>query len=259
VDRDRSLSLLVLSLTAVACLAVGCSTYEPRTPVGDRLDREIETLRPDDRAPGTAWYTMQKGDTLYSVARRSGVSVNEVLALNPQIRDPRAIPIHTRIRLPASGAAGSVGPPGSPAPPRTERTPPPPEPSAPERPFVRGTGFLRPVTGRVLVRFGQRSAGRPPSLSRGMDFAAAPGAPVRAARGGRATVVRGLPGYGDVVVLEHDGGRTTFYGHLARIRVRTGQMVSQGAVIAQAGAKGRVHFRVTRDGRPVDPAPLLSP
>ena len=241
-------ALLVL---CVLLIAPGCRIAGPNADREAVIEEEIETLLPDDTVPATEWHTMAPGDTFYSIARRCNVSVGHIIALNPEISDPRSIPVGARIRIPTGRlvekGATSEEPP--------DLVPQPAEPD-PNTPFSYGTGFIRPVPGDVLRRFGEQVAGEPTTRSRGVELRAPAGAPVRAARGGR-VVVRRLPEYGDVIVINHDNNMSSFYGHLSRLMVRGGQSVSQGDVIAFAGGRNCIHFRVTRNGRPVDPAALI--
>ena len=89
----------------------------------------------------------------------------------------------------------------------------------------------------------------------GMDFAASPGTPIKAARGG---VVLGTgntdttcsgASYGKWVFIKHDNGLSTLYAHLSVISASTGQSVSQGQVVGYSGSTGyatgpHLHFGV---------------
>ena len=230
-------------------LAAGCASSRPKPSDMRPIDREVRGLQPDEppaSAP-TAWYVMQKGDTFFSVARRCGISVEHLRALNPQITDLRAIPVGARIRVPAGripeGVPTNGAAPASPATPGTGH-------AAPVR---YGNGFIFPLSGRVVRRFGDPIPQQPPARSRGIDLEAPAGTPVRAARGGLAAVLRAVPGYGQVIVIEHDHDMATFYGPVADVRIADRQSVSQGEVIAAVGARERLHVRLTRGGQPVDP------
>lgn len=86
----------------------------------------------------------------------------------------------------------------------------------------------------------------------GIDFGATPGTPVLASAGGRVIVAKmgGYNGgYGNMIVINHDGGIQTVYAHLRTINVVSGQTVSQGQVIGQVGNTGHstgphLHFEV---------------
>ena len=75
---------------------------------------------------------------------------------------------------------------------------------------------------------------------RGVDYAAPTGTPVRATGNGKVTFAGQQGGYGNVVMLEHQGAFSTVYAHLSRVapRVRNGARVTQGEVIGYVGQTG---------------------
>lgn len=122
-------------------------------------------------------------------------------------------------------------------------------------------GFVSPVSGELTSEYGWR---RDPFTGQrawhgGMDIAAPEGTPVRAARDGTVVFSGRERGYGNLVVVEHEGGVRTYYGHNKANEVTEGQSVKAGQVLAQVGQTGRatgphLHFEVRVDGRSVDPA-----
>ncbi|CAB4683146.1 unannotated protein [freshwater metagenome] len=122
--------------------------------------------------------------------------------------------------------------------------------------------FTRPVVNyRLSASFGSKSrlwAHR----HTGQDFAAAYGAPVRAAESG-VVVFAGWDGpYGRKIAIRHPNGVQTWYGHLSRISVKVGQNVKVGKRIGSVGASGNVtgthlHFEVRKYGVPVNPVKWL--
>ncbi len=71
-------------------------------------------------------------------------------------------------------------------------------------------------------------------------------------------------GYGNLVVLRHANGYTSYYGHLSRILVRPGQRVSQSDLVGLVGATGlatgpHLHYGITRNGAWTDPMRIQSP
>jgi peptidoglycan hydrolase-like protein with peptidoglycan-binding domain len=140
---------------------------------------------------------------------------------------------------------------GSPAPPSSPTTV--SNPSGP-------VSFLRPVAGPIGDGFG---ADRGDHLHTGIDFPVPYGTPVGAAGVGT-TIFAGYNngGYGNLVVVQHRLGYTTWYAHLSSIATYDGQEVAGGTVLGYVGSTGNstgphLHFEVRRYDTPIDPAPLL--
>jgi murein DD-endopeptidase MepM/ murein hydrolase activator NlpD len=81
---------------------------------------------------------------------------------------------------------------------------------------------------------------------------------VRATAAGRVVSVEKQRGLGRLVKIDHGGGVLTVYAHLQESRVRKGQTVARGDVIALSGNSGRstaphLHYEVRIGGRPVNP------
>ncbi|PIT97655.1 hypothetical protein COT77_00285 [Candidatus Berkelbacteria bacterium CG10_big_fil_rev_8_21_14_0_10_41_12] len=94
----------------------------------------------------------------------------------------------------------------------------------------------------------------------GIDYMAPIGTSVAAADSGKVTIVSSgwNGGYGNQIVVDHGGGRTTRYAHLSGFAVSAGDYVSQGQVIGYSGSSGRstgphLHFELIIGGRPVPP------
>ncbi|MDC0833867.1 M23 family metallopeptidase [Geitlerinema sp. CS-897] len=128
--------------------------------------------------------------------------------------------------------------------------------------------FLHPSDGPVTTVYGVRRyyngewAGD--YYHRGIDYAAATGAPVRAAASGRVALVgrvgQGFELHGNTVGIDHGQGVTTIYLHLSRIDVREGQMVEAGQAIGGVGSTGistgpHLHWGLYVRGESVDPYP----
>jgi murein DD-endopeptidase MepM/ murein hydrolase activator NlpD len=92
----------------------------------------------------------------------------------------------------------------------------------------------------------------------GVDIAVAYGHDVKAAANGIVSFAGVQNGYGNTVVIDHDGGRQTRYAHLSQEMVRAGDVVSEGQVLGKSGNSGRstgahLHFEMLVNGRPVNP------
>ena len=127
-------------------------------------------------------------------------------------------------------------------------------------PPASGGALSWPVNGPLTSSFGYR---RHPIFGdvrfhAGVDFGAGPGAPVSAADGGVVLFAGWGGGYGNLVVIAHDGDLTTAYAHLSSMSVSTGQGVSRGQTVGAVGSTGNstgphLHFETRRDGNPVNP------
>ena len=90
---------------------------------------------------------------------------------------------------------------------------------------------------------------------RGIDIAVPVGTPVHATRKGRVIFAGDHHGHGSTIILEHDNGDRTLYGHNSALLVHVGETVESGTVVALSGSTGRstgphVHFERQPSGRP---------
>lgn len=135
---------------------------------------------------------------------------------------------------------------------------------------IREPKFLCPVdsNGGIKIRsdgygggeFGaKRRAGR---LHLGIDIQAKVGAPVKAAKSGRAYIGRKGVGMGRHIIIRHLDDTKTIYGHLSKIFITNGQKVKRGDIIGEVGKTGNawrrailphLHFEIRIDDEPVDP------
>ena len=98
----------------------------------------------------------------------------------------------------------------------------------------------------------------------GIDLAAPAGSPVKTAGPGTVLFAGDQRGYGLIVLVEHDSHLITLYAHNRDLRVKTGQKVREGQVVATVGDSGKtsgphLHFEVRKDGLPSDPLDFLGP
>lgn len=125
-------------------------------------------------------------------------------------------------------------------------------------PFAKLRGKLEwPVRGPLLARFGALRAGGPLTW-KGLWIGASEGTAVHAAAAGRVAYVGWLSSYGLIVLLEHEGGYFTLYGHNASAAVRLGETVAAGQQIATAGNTGGydrsgVYFEIRHDSDAINP------
>jgi len=160
------------------------------------------------------------------------------------LRPPSARPVQADAAPPVETVPAP--PPQEVAAPRDEAAPPP-----------RGaTRFLWPVKGRVISSFGTKPDGM---NNDGINIAAPKGAPVVAADNGVVAYAGNeLRGFGNLLLIKHDGGWITAYAHLDRMDVERGVRVKRGERIGTVGQTGSVnapqlHFELRKGSAVVDP------
>lgn len=225
----RPISRLLVACLLAAALLAGCSSETRRAPQPDH-------------------YTVRAGDTLYSIATRHGLDYRDVARWNGIGRDYRIYPgQQLRLRPPAGRAAAATParPPAAPepAPARPAGLPPPP--------------WTWPVqAGRVVGPVRQPSGGV------GLRIDGELGQPVLAAADGRVVYTgSGLRGYGQLVIISHERGWLSAYGHNSSVLVQESEQVRAGQRIATMGLgpaqQPMLYFELRVDGRPVDPLTQL--
>lgn len=127
------------------------------------------------------------------------------------------------------------------------------------------TPAIQPVSNKDLNRiasgFGYRidPVYKTTKFHAGLDFSAPQGTPIYAtADGSVSTAGNTGNGYGNYVVINHGYGYETLYGHMVRVKARSGQAVKRGEVIGWVGSTGKstgphCHYEVHKNGQKIDP------
>jgi len=130
---------------------------------------------------------------------------------------------------------------------------------------INGDLFIWPLSGVITSSYGYRrnpfNRGQSQFHS-GIDIRGSMGAPIRAAMAGRVSMVGYDNVFGNYVIISHNSGYRTLYGHMSRVRTRTGAYVVSGERIGDVGSTGQstgphLHFTVYKNGVTVNPRPLL--
>ncbi|HUB80619.1 MAG TPA: M23 family metallopeptidase [Bryobacteraceae bacterium] len=140
--------------------------------------------------------------------------------------------------------------------------------STPSRHMQRqpSTPNLWPVAGRLIGSFGPRQdpfSGEGEEIHKGVDISGAIGTPVHVTADGIVRFADTMSGFGRLVVVDHGGGVETWYGHMSKLYVHTGQEVRRAEPIGEVGMSGRttaphLHYEVHVNGRPVNPYQYLA-
>ncbi len=228
-------------------------------------------------------YTVASGDSLYVIAKKNGTTVDRLKMANG-LTDGK-LKIGQVLNVPASGetvvaaadpgvdpiitgSAGSVQKKPVAVAPKTVEVAAPSAAVMEEAdkdtataPDSTGISKLRwPVRGRTLVGFGQADAGR---NNDGVDISVPIGTPVKAAENGVVIYAgTGLKDFGNTVLIRHENGLVTVYGHNGDLSVKRGETIKRGQEIARSGMSGttkvpKLHFEVRKNSKPVNPATFL--
>ena len=227
-------------------------------------------LKPGEKLqlPQQKTHIVRRKETLYAISRAYQIDVAS-LARENALSAPYTIKIGQNLIIPSAPGATSTktarraAPPSSSskvsnptaAPPKSARS----AVKAPTPP-VRSGRFILPVKGRVISEFGPKEGGL---HNDGINIAAPIGAEIKASENGVVVYVGNqLRGYGNLLLLRHSGGWVSAYAHTSRFRVKQGDRVRQGEVIAEVGRSGNVdrpqlHFELRKGTRAINPKSLI--
>jgi murein DD-endopeptidase MepM/ murein hydrolase activator NlpD len=226
-------------------------------------------------------HVVRPGETLFAVGRAYQIDPFAVAQYN-RLSEPYTLKVGQTLRIPSSEPTASR-PSGSPTTldqQLAERQAAPREPErralapAPERIDIPqapsdtagqpeesiASTFRWPVQGRVISTFGPKPTGM---RNEGINIAVPEGTSVRAAESGVVAYAGNeLKGYGNLVLIRHDGGWVTAYAHNKELFVSRGDTVKRGDVVAHAGQTGsvtspQVHFEIRKGATAVDPMKYL--
>jgi len=120
-----------------------------------------------------------------------------------------------------------------------------------------------PVRGWVTAEFNEILPGREKKHT-GIDIAGPQRTPILSAASGNVTLAEWDKNLGLVVIIDHQNGLSTLYGHCSEILVKVGDFVTQGQIIAHLGSTGKssaphLHFEIRKDDLSLDPRTYLGP
>lgn len=193
---------------------------------------QIHGQRGAVRPGGT--YVIRRGDTLFGIAWRYGVDVDDLARWNG-ISNKNHILVGQKLRTtPPTGAVAQ-------------------KVVAPTVTKQGQAGWIWPTKGKVVQTFSATEPGR-----QGLRIAGSQGQTINAARDGEVAYVGdGLSGFGRMVIIRHSNKVLTAYGFLDASNVKEGQKVSRGQKIGSMGIGPKntalLHFETRQQGQPVDP------
>jgi murein DD-endopeptidase MepM/ murein hydrolase activator NlpD len=279
-----------LGTTAALSVALGaCSNVFG--PKGGTMEYPGSGAGPN----AVAVYVVNEKDTVDSISQRYGLSSQTIIDRNKLKGPPYTLKAGQYLELPGArfvadntgGGATQAAATTAPGPVKRDNLPPPggarseptehktaagqPTPLSPPAASSSKTEatvaatpppprFAWPLRGKVLVPYGNGQGGQ---KSDGIDIQATAGEPVKTAESG--TVVYAgseVAHFGNLLLVQHQGGYITAYGNNEALLVKKGDTVKKGQTIAKAGNSGgatspRLHFEVRHGNKTVDPMTVL--
>jgi lipoprotein NlpD len=204
------------------------------------------------------WVKAEKGDTLYGISKRYGVSVERLAQLN-QLKKPYVIkPGQTIFLKPLKTEAQSTA--------RVEKTKKKPGGTSPavsshtqsqSVSWPKTVRWQRPANGKIVKKFSRWR-----NDAKGIVIEGKLGNPVVASADGKVVYSgNGLISYGNLIIIKHNKSFLSAYAYNRKLLVQEGDMVKAGQKIAEMGRKDklspRLHFEIRKNGKPVDPLKYL--
>lgn len=202
------------------------------------------------------YHIVRKGDTLYSIAWRYDNDYKRLAKTNG-IAPPYTIYIGQKISIRAQKSTSAPGKSAAQVEKSQSRSR---SYSKKVTPAIIASGSLKwdwPLEGEIISGFSLQG-----KVNKGINIAGKTGTGVKAAAAGIVVYAGGnLRGYGKLVIIKHDNRFLSAYGNNRAIRVKEGQGVKVGQVLAEVGSSGAnvemLHFEIRIDGIPVNPVNYL--
>jgi len=262
----------VVILSLMTAMLASCASSEYRAPVFERAEAEKNAASPREKDWRPRSYTVQKGDTLYSIAFNYGFDYHDLAEMNG-IKDPSVISIGQEIRL-FPNSSGSAAP-------ATPIAPKPIDDLVKDQPRLvkyqysawamaqidkvqQQTAPVTPVVAKTdnSPQAASGSTGdEPPEVSedavlqwalptqgkligrfsesdnrKGIDIAGKRGQAILASASGKVVYSgNGLRGYGKLIIIKHNNTFLSAYAHNDKLLVKEGENVTLGQKIAEMG------------------------
>ncbi|MGU5660806.1 LysM peptidoglycan-binding domain-containing protein [Aeromonas sanarellii] len=231
---------------------------------------------------GSGTYEVRRGDTLSSIGRQFGLS-NQTLAQRNNLQAPYALHVGQVLNVGTAGSAsGQMVAAATPVVTSTGPKPLVTAPAGTTTPFIAqktiapasSTAYAQateqknistkstlawhwPTKGRIVEVFSVAEQG-----NKGIDISGQKGQPIYAASGGKVVYAgSALRGYGKLIILKHNDDYLSAYAHNDELRVKEGDSVKGGAVIANMGSTDapdvRLHFEIRYKGKSINPMGYL--
>lgn len=246
-----------ISYSLIFFFLASCGGNKLRAPVEERRIKPL---------PVPASYSVQRGDTLFSIAWRYGLDYRALASKN-RIVSPYTIFPGQRVYLTASPPRVAQKKPPVPV----RRPTPKPIAKAPPKtaPKSHPRSVKKPTSSQAVAKWrwptnGKVTRGYSSSVHKGIDIDGKRGDGIYAVAAGRVVYAgTGIVGYGELIIVKHSDVYLSAYGHNSRLLVSEGEQIKVGQQIAEKGSSGtdtvKLHFEIRKEGKPIDPKRVLPP
>lgn len=247
--------LTIIHTVSVFLLIGGCASQTTKPKIPAPLEKEIKSI--EDSKPGKisqsyspeerTTYTVKKGDTLWRISKNHGVSVEIILRTN-HISNIKDLKIGQKLIIPASEK------------PYTSLASYPDHKPIGDMPGnISSTGFIWPVKGQIISKFGELRDG---TKNMGICIRSQPDQKIVAAKRGIVEAISPVDTSARILIIKHDGGIRTIYGGHCNPMIGEGSSVEQGQPIANisqtsTGRAQEINFKIYIKDKPVNPLSYL--
>ncbi len=225
--------------------------YVPQSAAGQKKTESNQVYK--------KWVKAEKGDTLYGISKRYGVSVERLAQLN-QLKKPYLIkpgqtiflkPLKTETQSTVKVAEKSKVQPVKTSPTVPSNT------QSQKISWPKSVRWQRPASGKIVKKFSRWR-----NDAKGIDIEGKLGDTIVASADGKVVYSgNGLISYGNLIIIKHNKSFLSAYAYNRKLLVKEGDMVKAGQKIAEMGRKDklspRLHFEIRKNGKPVDPLKYL--
>ncbi len=256
---DNKAFYLGAIILLISLVSVGCS-YKPNYAPVKRTKYSVVSGRAKAK-----YYTVKKGDTLYSIGFRYGYSYLQLAKWN-NISAPHNIYVGQKIKLFGAKSSPKKSSNNLKKPlkrrPASHKQTKKPRNTSQKKPTVSKAKkkllkfhWQWPIRGKLVKTFSQTG-------NKGIDIGGKIGQPIKAAEAGKVVYSgNGLVGYGNLLIIKHNYLYLSAYANNRRLLVKEGQDIKKGQVIAEMGlGKGKqatLHFEIRKNGKSVNPLNYL--
>ena len=270
--------MLIFAIMLAACSAPYEVPIDNFARSAERIETEVMTIYTGnlDAEEAGSRYQVRRGDTLLSIAWRFEQDPDVLKQRNQMISDAVQIGQSLKLKglIPAQSKPERQLQPQAAPPPSikaeseqvsehktSQNLKKPSKPVVKRQPKAISTpklkGWQWPVNGPVLEGYSERSRS-----TRSLQLGGRAGSLVKAAANGRVVYAGdGLVGFGNLIIISHDKKLLSAYGHNQSLRVKVGDVVKVGEIVAEMGSTGtdrvKLHFEIRKHGSPINPISLL--